>query len=252
MMDDCKVNSAQRRNGYNPLQESFAVFWKTALRKIVIVVAFVAFAGAFYALGGSRYLQLETIKAHRDSLLAFTEAHYAVALTIAFLVYVTAVSLSLPAGLVLSLTIGFLFGRWIGTALVLIAATIGATLVFLAARYVFADAAQRRIGALGERIRAGFNENAFSYVLFLRLIPLFPFFLVNLALAFTGIKLRTYVLATLVGIIPGVFVYVNLGQALGRIDSTRQLLSIDMVAAFTLLGALALVPVLLKKWKPGV
>ena len=80
---------------------------------------------------------------------------------------------------------GFIFGRWVGTVLVVLAATIGATLVFLAARYLFADAARRRMGALGEKISAGFTENALSYLLFLRLVPLFPFFLVNLAPAFT-------------------------------------------------------------------
>ena len=101
------------------------------------------------------------------------------------MVYAGAVAFSLPGGLVLSLTMGFIFGRWVGTVLVVIAATLGATLVFLAARYLFADAARRRMGALGERISAGFAENAFNYLLFLRLVPLFPFFLVNLAPAFT-------------------------------------------------------------------
>ena len=105
-----------------------------------------------------------------------------------------AIAFSLPGGLVLSLTMGFVFGRWVGTVLVVFAATIGATLVFLAARYIFADAARKRLGALGEKINAGFTENAFSYLLFLRLVPLFPFFLVNLAPAFTSIPLRTFVL----------------------------------------------------------
>ncbi len=92
---------------------------------------------------------------------------------------------------------GFLFGRWVGTVLVVVAATIGATLVFLAARYLFADAARRRMGALGEKINAGFTENALNYLLFLRLVPLFPFFLVNLAPAFTSISVRTFVVGTL-------------------------------------------------------
>ena len=114
---------------------------------------------------------------------------------------------SLPGGLVLSLTMGFLFGRWVGTALVVIAATIGATFVFIAARYLFADAARRRMGTLGAKISAGFTANAFNYLLFLRLVPLFPFFLVNLAPAFTSISVRTFALGTLIGIIPGTFVY---------------------------------------------
>ncbi len=215
--------------------------------KLALVALFVGVVVAFFALGGHRYLSLDAIKANRDALLAFTQGHFAASLAIAFVVYVAATAFSLPGGLVLSLTVGFLFGRWIGTALVVVAATIGATLVFVAARYVFADAARRRLGAFGERINAGFTENAFSYLLFLRLVPLFPFFLVNLAPAFTSIPLPTYALATFVGIIPGSFVFVNLGQTLGRIDSLQGLVSAETLGAFALLGVFALVPVAIRK-----
>lgn len=204
---------------------------------------------AFFLLHGERYLTLESVKANRDALLAFTTVHYAAALAIAFAVYVLATAFSVPGGLVLSLTMGFLFGRWVGTVLVVAAATIGATLLFLAARYLFADAARRRMGALGEKINAGFTENALSYLLFLRLVPLFPFFLVNLAPAFTSIRVRTFVAGTLIGIIPGSFVFVNLGQTLGRIDSLSGLLSTETIAAFVLLGVLALTPVLVRKMR---
>ncbi len=215
--------------------------------KLTLVALFVGVVVAFFALGGHRYLSLDAIKANRDALLAFTQAHFAASLAIAFVVYVAATAFSLPGGLVLSLTVGFLFGRWIGTALVVVAATIGATLVFIAARYVFADAARRRLGAFGERINAGFTENAFSYLLFLRLVPLFPFFLVNLAPAFTSIPLSTYALATFVGVIPGTFVFVNLGQTLGRIESLQGLVSAETLGAFALLGVFALVPVAIRK-----
>lgn len=215
--------------------------------KLSLVALFVGVVVAFFALGGHRYLSLDAIKANRDALLAFTQQHFAASLAIAFVVYVAVTAFSLPGGLVMSLTVGFLFGRWVGTALVVAAATIGATLVFAAARYVFADAARKRLGALGERINAGFTENAFSYLLFLRLVPLFPFFLVNLAPAFTSIPLPTYVLATFVGIIPGTFVFVNLGQTLGRIESLQGLVSAETLGAFALLGVFALVPVAIRK-----
>jgi uncharacterized membrane protein YdjX (TVP38/TMEM64 family) len=215
--------------------------------RVAIVALFAGAIVAFFALGGQEYLSLATIKRHRDTLLAFTEAHFAAALAIAFLVYAGQVAFSLPGSLVLSLTVGFVFGRWVGTALVVVAATLGATLLFLAARYLFADAARRRMGALGEKINAGFTENAFSYLLFLRLVPLFPFFLVNLAPAFTAIPLRTYVLATAIGIIPGTFVFVNLGQALGRIDSLQGLVSLDVLAGLGFLALLALVPVVVQR-----
>ncbi|MEP6677993.1 MAG: VTT domain-containing protein, partial [Betaproteobacteria bacterium] len=138
-------------------------------------------------------------------------------------------------------------GRWVGTALVVVAATVGAALVFLAARDLFADAARRRMGALGEKINAGFTQNAFNYLLFLRLVPLFPFFIVNLAPAFTTIPLRTYVLATTIGVIPGSFVFVNLGQTLGRIDSLKGLVSFDVLAGLGLLALFALVPVVVQR-----
>ena len=154
----------------------------------------------------------------------------------AFGVYTLAVALSLPGALILSLTCGFLFGRWLGTVVIVAAATVGATIVFLAARYLIADWAKSRMGAVGRKIADGFSANAFNYMLFLRLVPAFPFFLVNLAPAFTDIRLSTYVAATAIGIIPGAFVFANLGETLG---------------AFALLGVLALVPVIVKRIKSG-
>ena len=217
--------------------------------KIGLLALFVGVVIAFFALGGHHYLTLDTIKANRDRLLAFTESHYAAALAIAFAVYAGAVAFSLPGGLILSLTMGFIFGRWVGTVLVVFAATLGAAIGFLAARYIFADAARNRLGALGEKINAGFTKNAFSYLLFLRLVPAFPFFLVNLAPAFTSTPLRTYVAATFLGIIPGTFVFVNLGQTLGRIDSLKGLVSYETLGAFALLGVFALVPVAIKAYR---
>jgi uncharacterized membrane protein YdjX (TVP38/TMEM64 family) len=217
--------------------------------KLALLAIFVGGVVAFFAFGGQRYLTLESIKANRDALLAFTDAHFAAALLLGFLTYAGAVAFSLPGALILSLAAGFVFGRWVGTGLVVVAATAGATIVFLAARYIFADAARRRLGALGAKINAGFTENAFSYMLFLRLVPVFPFFIVNLAPAFTSIPLRTYVLATVIGIVPGSFVFVNLGETLGRIDSLQGLVSWETLGAFALLGGFALVPIALRKWK---
>jgi uncharacterized membrane protein YdjX (TVP38/TMEM64 family) len=217
--------------------------------KVALLAVFVAVVIAFFALGGQDYLTLDAVKANRNRLLDFTRAHFVAALAIAFVVYAGTVAFSLPGGLVLSLTMGFIFGRWVGTVLVVVAATVGATVVFLAARYLFADAARRRMGTLGAKISAGFTENAFNYLLFLRLVPLFPFFLVNLAPAFTRINARTYILGTLIGIIPGAFVYVNLGQTLGQIDSLSGLVSTETLGAFVLLGAMALLPVLVKRFR---
>ena len=215
--------------------------------RLVIVLVFIGGLVAFFALGGNDYVNIETVKRNRDALRAFVDAHDVAAPAIALLIYCAATALSLPIAIVLSLTIGFLFGRWIGTLIVVTAATAGATVLFLAARYLFADAARRRMGSVGEKINAGFTENAFLYLLFLRLVPLFPFFLVNLAPAFTTIPVATYVLATAIGIVPGTFVFVNLGQALGSIDSLRGLLSPELAGSLALLALLALVPVVVRK-----
>jgi uncharacterized membrane protein YdjX (TVP38/TMEM64 family) len=216
-------------------------------KKILLLALFVGGVAAFFVLGGPGYLDLETMKAHRDSLLALTQQHFAAALAIAFLVYAGVVALSIPVALILSLTMGFIFGKWIGTVLVLTAATLGATIAFVAARYIFADAARKLLGNLGARINAGFTANAFRYMLFLRLVPVFPFFLVNIAPAFTSIPVRTFALATLLGIIPATFVYVNLGESLSRIDSVRGLVSGETLAALALLGVLALLSTVWKR-----
>ena len=217
------------------------------LPRVALLVIFAGALIAFFALGGNEYLHLQTVRQHRDALQAFVASHYAAALLIAFVVYAAATAFSLPVAVVLSLTIGFLFGRWVGTVVVVMAATLGATLLFVAARYLFADAARKRLGEVGERINAGFTENAFSYMLFLRLVPLFPFFLVNLAPAFTTIPLSTFAVATAIGIIPGTFVFANLGQALASIDSPKGLLSPQLIGSLLLLAMLALVPVIVKK-----
>ena len=219
------------------------------LIKLLILGLFVGGVIAFFAFGGQKYLNLETLKANRDALIQYADQHYALALLIGFLIYTVSTALSLPGGLILSLAVGLVFGRWAGTVLIVFAATLGATLVFLAARYLFADMARKKIGGLAKKINEGFTQDAFNYLLFLRLVPLFPFWLVNLAPAFTNVSLKTYVTATAIGILPGTFVFANLGQNLGRISSTKDLLTPPIIGAFVLLGVFALIPVLYKKFK---
>ncbi len=216
--------------------------------RLALLLLMAAAVATFFALDGPSYLTLETIKSQRDALLALTEEHTLLAALVAMALYTLSTALSLPGATVLSLVVGFLFGRWLGTALILVSATAGATLVFLAARYLFAEAARRRLeGSRAAALIEGFERDAFNYLLFLRLVPLFPFWLVNLAPAFTAIRLRTYIAATAIGILPGCFVFANLGQSLGRIDSLDQLLSLQTLLALALLGALALIPVVARR-----
>src|SRR6266498_3852986 len=175
--------------------------------KIVVVALFALVVGAFFYFDLKQYLSLEALKANRDSLLAYTDAHYAVSVLIYIALYCLQTAFSLPGAAIFTLAGGFLFGSFVGTLYVNIAATSGATLAFLAARYLLRDWVERKFGNRLGPIQEGFAKNAFSYLMTLRLIPLFPFFLVNLVSGLTRIRLGTYVLATAIGIIPGSFVY---------------------------------------------
>ncbi len=222
-----------------------SISWK----KVLILLIFVGGFSAFFLLGGDQYLNFSTLKTNRDRLSAYTLNHYWSILIGAMAVYSASTALSLPVATLLSLTIGFLFGLWVGTGIILFSATLGATLAFLAARYVLADVVSRRMGMMAKKLIAEFHRNDFNYLLFLRLVPLFPFWLINLATAFTPITVQTYVAATAIGIIPGAFVFTNLGQSLGRIDSPDQLLSFKTISALILLGIFALIPVFVKKFR---
>ena len=205
----------------------------------------------FFLLDGQQWLNLEALKQNRNTLLNYAEQHYLLLYLACGLLYIVMTALSLPGGSILSLALGLLFGRWMGTLLIVISATIGATLVFLLARYLIADWARERLQGNEQAVKImdAFQTDAFNYLLFLRLVPLFPFWLVNLAPAFTPVSSRTYIITTLIGIIPGSFVFANLGQSLGQIESAEQILSTPVLVAFTLLGMLALAPVLVKKYK---
>lgn len=213
-----------------------------AIARAVVAALFVAAIAAFVLLDGPSYVSLDALKANRDSLTGFADAHRVAAAAMTFGAYAGVVALSLPGGFVFSLAAGLLFGRFAGTVLAVLGETLGATLAFLAARFLFADAVRRLLGARGARINAGFARHAFSYLLFLRVVPVLPFFLVNLAPAFTSVRVRTFVLATLLGAIPASFVYANLGQALRRLDSLADASSGQTIVALVLLGLLALVP----------
>lgn len=216
-------------------------------KKISVVLIFAGGFSLFFLLGGDQYLSYERLQGKRQVIKAFTENHYWAMLLATAVTYAVSTALSLPLATGLSLIAGFLFGRWVGMVVILCSATVGATLVFLGARYVFADVARGRLKGTARRVIDEFHKNDFNYLLFLRLVPLFPFWLVNLAAAFTPMKTCTYVAATALGITPGCFVFANLGESLGHIDSVGNLLSFETLSAMTLLGLLALLPVLVRK-----
>ncbi len=203
---------------------------------------------AFFYFDLGRYLSLDGLKSNRDHLLAFTEANYSAAVAIFVVAYCTVVGLSLPGGAIMTLAGGFLFGSVLGTLYVNVGATVGATLAFLVARYLLRDWVEQKFGNRLGPIQEGFAKNAFSYLMTLRLIPLFPFFLVNMVSGLTRVRVGTYMAATSLGIIPGSFVFAFAGRQLGTINSLKEIASPNVLMAFTLLGLLALVPILYKKF----
>lgn len=203
---------------------------------------------AFFYFDLSRYLSLDGLKSNRDHLLAFAEANYTAAVAIFVIAYCTVVGLSLPGGAIMTLAGGFLFGSVLGTLYVNVGATVGATLAFLVARYLLRDWVEQKFGSRLGPIQDGFAKNAFSYLMTLRLIPLFPFFLVNMVSGLTRVSVGTYMVATSLGIIPGSFVYAYAGRQLGTINSLKEIASPNVLMAFTLLGLLSLVPILYKKF----
>ena len=179
-----------------------------------------------------------------------------VAAALAFMaVYALATAVSLPGGAILSIAGGFLFGPLLGTTWIVIGATLGASAVFLMARTALGDSLRAKAGPALRKMAAGFQDNALSYLLVLRLVPLFPFFLVNLVPAFLGVRLGTYLVGTFVGIIPGAFVFAVAGAGLGSVlDSAEDfspasVLTPEVIAALAGLAVLALIPVAYKMLK---
>lgn len=211
----------------------------------------------FFALGLHRYLSFEELAGHRDALLAWRDGHRAVAVAIFLAAYIGLVALSVPGAIWLTILGGFLFGTVTGTIYAVIGGTVGACAVFLAARYLAHDWLRARAGPAIRRMEAGFREHAMSYLLVLRLLPIFPFWLVNLVPAFLGMRLRTFAIGTLLGVIPGGLVYTLLGSGLGDVIDAGQQPDLTIVfepqvlAPLIGLSIMAMAPVIYGHLKRG-
>jgi uncharacterized membrane protein YdjX (TVP38/TMEM64 family) len=241
-----------------------------ALARFLPLAVLVAGMIAVVATGAHRYLKLENLIAHRDYLQAFTAAHQAKAVALYMLIYVCVVGLSVPGAVFLTVFGGFLFGWLVGGIAAAVAASIGATIVFLIARTSVGDVLVRRAGPRLKRLAEGFREDALSYLLFLRLVPVFPFWLVNLAPAFLGVPLKTFVLGTSIGVVPNTFAFAFAGAGLdsvidaqkaakqaclaaGRTDcymhiDLHALITPKLLIALGMLGVLSLIPVLVRRY----
>lgn len=245
------------------------------LKKFAPLIFLLGLVMLGYLQGWHQYLTLANVAENRDQLVSFVNQHYLASILIFALLYMAVVATSLPGGLLLTITGGFLFGAWVGTLTTVISATIGATLIFLIARSSLGAPLLAKAGPKLNRMKDGFSKDAMNYLLFLRLVPLFPFWLVNLAPAFLGVRLKTYMIGTFIGIIPGTFAFSYAGTALDSIIEAQQaafmqcqhtsaspencqleinpsaLLTTELLVAFGVLGVMALVPIVYRKLKQG-
>lgn len=244
---------------------------KPAWRRLLPLGILAAGMAGAYAAGLHRQLSFDTLVTHREALRALVDTHFAFALAAYAGIYVAAVALSLPGGLLLTISGGFLFGWLVGGAVAVFSATLGACLVFVIARSSLGEALAARAGPSLTKLADGFKRDAVSYMLFLRLVPAFPFWLVNLAAALLGVPLGIFAATTLIGILPATFAFAVAGSGLdsvvaaqgaaleaclatGRTDCPRgfnasALATPELIAAFVALGFVALIPVLVRRWR---
>lgn len=243
--------------------------WLKRLWPLLCLLAAMAFV---FAMGWHRYLTIGALAENREALRAYIGANMVLSLAIFVALYTAAVALSLPGGAVFTIAGGFLFGWLLGGVASIVGATIGASIVFLIARSALGDFLAARAGPWLSRFRQGFQDDAFSYLLFLRLVPIFPFWLVNLAPGLLGVSFATYVATTFLGIIPGTFAFALAGKGLDSVIEAQQavhqsclakmgpggqescsytldpgaLLTPELIAGLVALGVVALIPVAVK------
>ena len=221
--------------------------------RVVPLVLLAVGLAAFFVFDLNQYVSLDALKTHRETLQSWVVNYGVLTAAIFVLVYALAVAFSVPGAVFITIAGGFMFGPYLGTVYVVVGATIGAVGVFLAAKYALGDVLRARAGPAIKRMEAGFRENEMSYLLILRLVPLFPFWLVNLVPAFLGVSLRTYTIGTLLGIIPGAFVYALVGDGAGAVLDAGGDLNLGIIfeprflAPIIGLAVLACIPIVYKK-----
>jgi uncharacterized membrane protein YdjX (TVP38/TMEM64 family) len=241
------------------------------LRRFIPLAVVGAAMIAVFATGAHRQLSLETLVRHRMAIDGFIVAHSVAAVCAFILIYIAVVALSIPGAIFLTISGGIVFGTLVGGLAAIVGATVGAMIIFLIARSACGEGIARRAGPLATKIADGFCADAFSYLLFLRLVPAFPFFLVNLAAALVGVTLRTFVLATAIGIVPATFAFAFLGDGLDSVLSAKDaayqnclasgaadcrlqfdlsmLATPRLLGALAVMGAIALVPVAIRRFR---
>jgi len=244
---------------------------KSALRQYAPLLIILGLMGFAFSQGWHKHLTLKELALNLETLQGFISANYILAILAYIALYITVTALSIPGGAVITISGGLLFGWFVGTLSTVVGATIGASLVFLAAKTSLGDLLKRKAGPWLKQLEDGFKENATSYMLFLRLVPAFPFWLVNIAPAFLGVALPTYIWTTFVGIIPGTLAFSYIGQGLESVITAQKdsyqacltekgaqggcqfeldissLVTTDLIIALVLLSLVALIPIVVKR-----
>ena len=217
---------------------------KKILPRLLIVVAIITLVILFKVLGLGQYLTLDYLKASQDNFLQLYTNHRLAVIAAYMTVYIIVTALSLPGAAVMTLAGGAMFGFWTGVLVVSFASTIGATLACLVARFLLRDWVQNKFGEKLSAINKGIEKEGAFYLFSLRLVPIFPFFVINLAMGLTTMKLLTFYWVSQIGMLPGTMVYVNAGKELGKIESLSGILSPGLIISFVILG---LFPITVKK-----
>lgn len=213
---------------------------------LILIGYYVWFSGIY------SYISLDTLKEHQNFLKTFVKENFVIASLLYLLLYFAIVSLSIPTATIMSLIGGFLFGQAVATICVVLSASFGACVVFLSAKFASRNSIKKGCGSWVQKMKDGFGENAFLYMLTLRLMPIFPFVIINIVSGILQIRLKTFFFGTLIGIIPGTYIYVSVGVAmealLNRDNFTPEiLLEPKIFIAMTGLGILALLPIIYHK-----
>jgi uncharacterized membrane protein YdjX (TVP38/TMEM64 family) len=239
-------------------------------RRRLVPLAIIAIVSiGVVVLGWHRQVSFEMLARHYEALRDFIAMHEVSAVAAYIALYVVVVALSVPVGIYLTVIGGILFGAVLGGLAAMVGATIGAICIFLIARSAIGEHLVRRAGPLAEKLASGFRADAFSYLLFLRLVPIFPFWLVNLVAALVGVRLMSFAAATALGVIPATFVFAFVGAGLSSVIAAQQAayqfclaagradcrlkfhmdaaITPELLAALAALGVLALIPIVVKR-----
>lgn len=213
-------------------------------KRIGILIVALLVIGSYIHFDLGQYLQLSYLKDQKETLEAYVNSNLATAAISYFLIYVLTTAFSIPGATIITLAGGALFGQWLGTFLVSFASCLGATLAFLIARMFLRDWVENKFPQKIAAVNQGVEEEGAAYLFSLRLLPVFPFFLINLTMGLTKLRVSTFFFVSQIGMLPGTFIYVNAGTQLANISSLKDILSIELIASFALIG---LFPIATKK-----